>query len=184
MDGFNVIDAIVAGVLVLSGILAYARGLMREVMSIVGWAAAAVMGFVLADEAAPLMREIPVLGGFLAGSCELTVLVAFTAVFAVALIVVSFFTPLLSKLLEHFHLGRIDQGLGLIFGILRGILLIAIAFVVYDRIGGGAAPVDNARSTAIFAGASDRIEAMLPDEAPAWVIRTYEALMSSCPAPA
>jgi hypothetical protein len=82
MDGFNVIDAIVAVVLVLSAVLAYARGLTREVMSIVGWIGAAIVGFIFADEVAPLMREVPVLGGFLAGSCELTVLVAFTAVFA------------------------------------------------------------------------------------------------------
>lgn len=183
MDGFNLIDGIVAGVLALSAILAYARGLMREVMSIAGWIVAAIVGFVFADEAAPLMRELPVVGDFIASSCELTVLVGFTAVFAVALIVVSFFTPLLSNLLEHFRLGRVDQGLGLVFGILRGMLLVALGFVIYDRLGEGAALVDASRSADVFAGTTAWIEARLPDEAPAWIIETYEGLMASCPAP-
>ncbi|HBG99920.1 MAG: CvpA family protein [Rhodobacteraceae bacterium] len=183
MDGFNVIDAIVAVVLVLSAVLAYARGLTREVMSIVGWIGAAIVGFIFADEVAPLMREVPVLGGFLAGSCELTVLVAFTAVFAVALIVISFFTPLLSNLLEHLRLGRVDQGLGLVFGLLRGILLVALAFVVYARLGEGVDMVDESRSAAAFSGAQVWIEARLPEEAPDWIIQTYERLMASCPVP-
>ena len=39
MDGFTIVDGIVAGVIVISAILAYSRGFVREVMSIVGWIA-------------------------------------------------------------------------------------------------------------------------------------------------
>lgn len=183
MEGFTLIDAIVAGVLVVSGVLAYARGLVREVMSIVGWVAAAIIAFALADTVAPLMREIPFLGDFLADSCELTVIAAFTAVFAVSLVVVSFFTPLLSSLMERMHLGKFDQALGLVFGILRGMLLVAVAFVVYNRLGGGTEIVDNSRSASVFGNVSQSIEERLPDEAPAWITETYESLMKSCPAP-
>lgn len=42
MDGFTIVDWIVAGLIVLSALLAYSRGLMREIMSIAGWIVAAL----------------------------------------------------------------------------------------------------------------------------------------------
>ena len=43
MEGFTIIDGVVAGVIVLSAILAYSRGLIRESMAIAGWVGAAVL---------------------------------------------------------------------------------------------------------------------------------------------
>ena len=37
MEGFTLIDGIVALVIVLSALLAYSRGFVREAMAIVGW---------------------------------------------------------------------------------------------------------------------------------------------------
>ena len=48
MDGFTIFDGVVGGVIVISAILAYARGLVREIMSIVGWIAAAILAFLFA----------------------------------------------------------------------------------------------------------------------------------------
>ena len=39
MEGFTIIDGVVALVIVLSALLAYSRGVVREVMAIVGWVA-------------------------------------------------------------------------------------------------------------------------------------------------
>ena len=44
MEGFTIIDGVVALVIVLSALLAYGRGLVREFMAIVGWIAAAILG--------------------------------------------------------------------------------------------------------------------------------------------
>lgn len=66
MEGFTIIDAAVAVVIVLSAILAYSRGFVREVFAILGWVAAAVLAFMFAGQAQPLIRQIPVLSGFLA----------------------------------------------------------------------------------------------------------------------
>ncbi|MCB1368373.1 MAG: CvpA family protein, partial [Rhodobacteraceae bacterium] len=97
MDGFTILDAAVAGIILVSAVLAFSRGFVREVLSIAGWILAAIVAFVFAPQAEPLMKEIPVAGEFLADSCELSILAAFTAVFAIALIVVSIFTPLFSS---------------------------------------------------------------------------------------
>ncbi len=183
MEGFTLVDAAVGGIILVSAILAFARGFVREILSIAGWALAAVVAFVFAPQAEPLVKEIPVVGDFLADSCELSILAAFAAVFAVALIVVSVFTPLFSSLVQKSALGGFDQGLGFLFGVLRGAVLIAVAFVLYDRIvpaGQGIAMIDESRSAQIFDQSKDVIEKQIPTEAPEWIVGRYEQLTGSC----
>ena len=112
MEGFTIIDGVVALVIVISALLAYSRGVVREILAIVGWIAAAVLAFIFAPQVEPLITEIPVLGDFIADSCELSIIAAFAAVFAVALIVMSFFTPLFSSLVQRSALGGVDQEIG------------------------------------------------------------------------
>ena len=112
MEGFTLVDAVVAGVIVLSAILAYSRGLVREGMAILGWILAAIVARMFAAPVQPLVKELPVVGDFLADSCELSIIAAFAAVFAVALIIASLFTPLLSSAIHRTALGGLDQGLG------------------------------------------------------------------------
>jgi len=183
MDGFTIVDGVVAGVILISAVLAFSRGFVREVLSIAGWVVAAAVAFIFAPQAEPLMKEIPVAGEFLADSCELSILAAFTAVFAVALIVVSVFTPLFSSLVQKSALGGFDQGLGFLFGVLRGAVLIAIAFVLYDRIvptGQGIETVEISRSAGVFEQTKDVIANQIPTEAPEWIIGRYEELTQSC----
>ncbi len=191
MDGFTIVDAVVAAVIIVSAILAYSRGLVREVMAILGWVAAAVVAFVFAPEVEPLMRELPMVGGVLSESCELSMIAAFAAVFAVALVVAALFTPLLSSVVQGSALGGIDQALGFLFGTLRGVVLVAVALVVYERafVGQAIPIIDQSRSAAIFARLNDRIEDALPDDVPGWIIGRYDELMTGCerrrpPAPA
>lgn len=182
MEGFTIIDAVVAVVIIISAILAYSRGLVREIMAIVGWVAAAVVAFVFAPAAEPLMREIPYLGAFLADSCELSIIAAFATVFALALVVAALFTPLFSSLIRNSALGGLDQAGGFLFGVARGALLVAIAFIVYDRAMADAAMpmVDDSRSAAIFAQAVTSLEQSVPEDAPGWIVQRYEALVSHC----
>ena len=37
MEGFTIIDGVVALVIVVSALLAYSRGIVREAMAILGW---------------------------------------------------------------------------------------------------------------------------------------------------
>lgn len=182
MEGFTIIDGVVALVIIVSALLAYGRGLVREVMAIVGWIAAAVLGFLFAPQVEPLVREIPVVGEFLADSCELSIIGAFALVFAVALIVVSLFTPLFASIVQRSALGGIDQGFGFVFGVARGVLLVAIAFFVYETIVTGETYtiVDESRSAIVFAQVSDRIQNSEPEQALGWITGQYEALVGNC----
>lgn len=185
MDSFTLVDAAVALVVIVSAILAYSRGLVREILAIAGWVAAAVVAFVLAPTFEPLVREIPYVGSFLNDSCELTVIASFAAVFAITLVVVALFTPLFSSLIRNSALGGIDQGLGFFFGVLRGIVLVAVALLVFQRaVPTGTVPlVDNSRSVGLFARVQTSISENIPQDAPNWIVARYEELTASCSAP-
>ncbi|HVL20226.1 MAG TPA: CvpA family protein [Amaricoccus sp.] len=182
MQSFTLVDGVVLAVIVLSAILAYARGLVRESLSIVGWIIAAFAGFAFAPMVEPLIREIPVLRDVLGTSCELGILAGFAVVFVVALVIISLITPFIAGAVQNSALGPVDQGLGFLFGVARGVLLVVIALVVYNRVfgGGGVPQVDNSHSVAVFSGLQERIAAMLPEDAPQWIAARYAALMSSC----
>lgn len=182
MEGFTIIDGVVALIIVVSALLAYSRGIVREVLAIAGWIAAAVLAFIFAPQVEPLITEIPVLGDFIADSCELSIIAAFASVFAVALIVMSFFTPLFSSLVQRSALGGVDQGLGFLFGVLRGIVLVAIAFFVYDNVmtGQNFTIVDESRSALVFARMNDKIAERDPEQALGWVTQQYDELVGAC----
>lgn len=186
MEGFTIVDAIVAVVIILSAILAYSRGFVREGLAIVGWIAAAVVAYMFAPAARPLIAQLPFLNKFLGDSCELATIGGFAAVFALALVVFSVITPLFSSVIQRSALGGLDQGLGFLFGVARGVILVAVAFVLYDRVvTENTLPiVDESRSARIFAGLSEKLEAQVPTDAPGWIVSRYEALVASCPAPA
>lgn len=185
MEGFTIIDGVVAGVIVLSAILAYSRGLVREGMAIAGWIAAAVVAYAFAAQAQPLVRELPVLSKFLGDSCELSLIAAFAAVFAVCLVLAALFTPLLSSWINQTVLGGVDQALGFLFGVARGVLLVAVAFIVYERaVAAEAVPmVDNSRAAKVFAAFQGNIDSQIPSDVPGWIVGKYETLVSVCAAP-
>ena len=186
MEGFTLVDAGVAIIILISGVLAYSRGLVRETMAILGWIGAAVVAFIFADQVEPLIKQVPVLGEFIGDSCELAIIAAFAAVFAVALIVVSIFTPLFSSAVQRSALGGIDQALGFFFGVLRGILLVAVAFFVYETIFAAQefAIIDDSRSAEVFAQLTQRVEEQNPEQALSWITEQYGQLVGNCGAPA
>jgi len=186
MDGFTYVDGAVLAVITVSALLAYSRGLVRETLSILGWVAAAVAAFLFGPSLEPLMREVPVLRDVIGTNCELGILAGFAVVFAVALVVVSLFSPLLSSAVQHSALGPVDQGLGLLFGVARGVLLVAIALAIYNRtLGGGpdgeggVAAIEQSRSAAIFAGVEEQLASLLPENAD-WITGRWDELNASC----
>ena len=185
MDGFTIIDGIVAVVIILSALLAYSRGLVREALAIAGWIAAGIVAFLFAPQLEPLVKEVPVVGEFIADSCELSMIAAFTVVFAAALILASLITPLFSSLVHRSALGGVDQGLGFLFGVARGVLLVAIAYFVYETVisSQNIQMIDDSRSARVFARMTDKVETGNPEAALGWITTQYEELVGACDAP-
>jgi membrane protein required for colicin V production len=112
----------------------------------------------------------------------LSIIVAFAAVFAVALVVVSLFTPLFSSVIQRSALGGIDQVLGFLFGALRGLVLVAVALIVYSRVIGGQPIeiIEKSRTYTIFVRSEDRLNQSIPTDAPGWIVARYDELVSVC----
>lgn len=182
MENFTVVDGGAALIILLSAILAYSRGLVRELMSIVGWIGAAILAFIFAPSATPIVKELPMVGDFLTDSCELSVIAAFASVFAIGLILAAIFTPLFASVVQRSALGGIDQALGFLFGVLRGVLLIAVAFIVWDRaLANQPVPaIDNSRTAKVFANFQASIDNAIPQDAPGWIVGRYNDLTAVC----
>ena len=184
MEGFTIVDAGVAVVIVFSAILAYSRGFVREALAIAGWVAAAVLAYTFAPQARPLVGEIPVLRDFL-DNCPAATIAAFAGVFAVALVLFALFTPLFSAVIQRSALNALDQGLGFLFGALRGMLLVVIALIVYDFVvgGEGIAMVEDSRSAQVFNSMKTQISGEIADQEAAlgWLTERFESLIErSC----
>ena len=186
MDGFTIIDAVVAGVIILSAILAWSRGFVRESLAILGWIAAAILAFLFAPTVRPMVAQLPVLDRFLGDSCELATIAGFAVVFALALVIFSIITPLFSSVVQRSALGGVDQGMGFLFGVARGILLVAIAFIVHDRVmtSQSVEMVENSRSAQVFARMRGQMDDQIPADAPGWIVNRYEQMVAACTADA
>lgn len=184
MENLTAVDGGAALIILVSAILAFSRGLVRELMAILGWIGAAIAAYYFAPSVQPLVKELPVVGEFLSASCELSVVAAGLGVFVIGLIVAALFTPLFSGAVQRSALGGIDQALGFLFGAARGILLIAIAFIVYDRVlSDQPIPmIDESRTALIFANFQTKIDAVIPTDAPQWVVARYNDLTNVCAA--
>ena len=184
MDGFTIIDGVVAIVIVVSALLAYSRGIVRELMAIGAWILAAILGFMFAPDAGRLVANVPAVGDFIAGNCELMIVAGFTVVLAVGLVVFSIFTPLLSSFIQRTALDAIDQTLGFLFGVVRGILLVAVAFFLYNVIlsSQDIAMVEDSRSAVVFSRFTTSLEQQDPEATLSWITGRYEALIATCDA--
>jgi len=187
MEGFTLVDGGAAFVLLISAILAYSRGLVRELLSIGGWIAAAVSGYFLAPKVEPLIREIPVLSNIIGDSCELSMIAAFAIVFAVTLIIVAIFTPLFAGAVQRSALSGFDQGLGFLFGVVRGVALILVAMVAYNFIGVDVEMINNSKTKEILAGSEAQIQDAIEKDGEAgqesmlaWLQTRYQELTTEC----
>jgi membrane protein required for colicin V production len=179
---FTYVDAIVAAVTLLSAFLAWSRGFTREVFAIGGWILAAIVAFYLAPPVAPLVAEIPWLGEKLADSCLILMIAAFSIVVAAALLILAVFTPIFASVVLESALGPLDRALGFLFGIARGIVLVAVGYLVYvSFVGQEEFPaIDNAATRGLFEEAGALIDANRPREMPGWLAERVAALTAPC----
>jgi membrane protein required for colicin V production len=109
-------------VLLLSALLAFARGFVQEVLSVGAWVGAIVAVIFGLPYVRPFARElisVPLLADALAG----------TVLFVIALIAFSMLTRALAGRVRDSALNAVDRSLGALFGLLRGALLVCLAYL-------------------------------------------------------
>ncbi len=119
----NWADIVILAIIGISAIIAVFRGFVSEVMSIVVWVAAFWLGFALAGEVAPMLEPLISVPSarYVAG---------FLLILVGTLIVGGLISFLISKLVDKTGLSGTDRALGVLFGVLRGIVIVAILVVL------------------------------------------------------
>ena len=119
------VDWILLGVLVFSMLLGAWRGLVYEVLSVLGW----VVSFFVAQWFAPeLATRLPVQSA----ADPVRYAAAFVLIFIASVFAAGLLAFLLKKLVAAVGLAPVDRLLGAAFGVLRGVILLLAATVVID----------------------------------------------------
>lgn len=119
----NFIDIAVLTVLLLSAALAFMRGCVHEVLSVGAWVGAGLATLYGFERAQPFARQVIAID-------LLADIAAGVAIFVVTLIVLSIVSRIFSNRVRESSLGALDRSLGLVFGLARGVLLVAVAWML------------------------------------------------------
>lgn len=118
----NVIDIGVLLILLVSAVLAYARGFVHEVLAVGGWIGAIFATFYGMPYAKTIAREFTssdMVAGMAAG----------VIIFITTLVFLSLLTRAVAKQVKASALNALDRSLGFLFGMLRGAVLVSVAYI-------------------------------------------------------
>jgi membrane protein required for colicin V production len=116
------VDWVLLAVLVFSMLLGAWRGLVYEVLSVLGWA----VSFYAAQYFAPMVAGLLPLQS---SSETVRYAAAFVLVFVAAVFAAGLLAFLLKKLIEAIGLRPVDRTMGAAFGLVRGVILLLAAAV-------------------------------------------------------
>ena len=156
---FTGVDVGVAVLVLISAILATARGFTREVLSLATWAGSAAIAVYMylyhKDIAAAYIKEELVATG-----------VTVIGTFLVALIILHLLTMWIGDLVVDSRVGPLDRTLGFVFGTARGIVICIVAAVFAEFLLGANVPpmVKDAKSYPPLRDSGHYLITLLPDD--------------------
>jgi membrane protein required for colicin V production len=154
------LDLFLIAVMLISGLLAMVRGLIREVLSIAGWGAAAIAGLYAFTKLLPITKQY-ISNDYVAAG------VTIGGAFFLTLIVVSIITVKISDTVLDSRIGALDRTLGFLFGLARGLIIVVVAFIFFDWLVPAKSQPDmirNARSRIVLQNTGDWLKGLLPED--------------------
>lgn len=138
MANFNWVDYVVLVVFFLSILSGFARGLVREVVSLLTWIAAFIVAVLFTDRLAALLANMPIIQrvtgdtSTAAGAFSyLTIGISFALLFAGTIIVGALIGLIINSVVAASGVGIVNRLLGGLFGLGRGyIIVLVLIFLV------------------------------------------------------
>lgn len=132
MEGLNIIDYFILGIMLISILVAYTRGMITEVLSLLVWIGAIIGAALFHEDVAKMLPNIlydnPATN--LADASDetnqaFTSIISFFVTFFGLLFILGIINLILSLFIRRFKINFLDRILGAAFGLLRGVLIVA-----------------------------------------------------------
>ena len=121
--GLNLADWFILIVLIASGIISFARGFTKEFLSLFLWLAAFIAAISLEYLATPKINEF-------IGNEEISKIIAYIVVFLIFIFIGGMIIKFISKLIKWSGASGFDRFLGVVFGLMRGSIVLFVIFLL------------------------------------------------------
>jgi membrane protein required for colicin V production len=166
----TILDLVLLGVMLISGLLALVRGFMREILSIAAWGAAALATLYAYQKLLPTAKAY-----FNNDTVATAATVA--GVFIGTLIVVSIITTRVSDMILDSRIGALDRTLGFLFGLARGLLIVVVAYQFFIWLVPDKQQPDwvrGAKSRTMLDSTGEWLKGLLPDDPENTILKRFK----------
>jgi len=121
--GLNLADWFILIVLIASGIISFARGFTKEFLSLFLWLAAFIAAISLEYLATPKINDF-------IGNEEISKIISYIVVFLIFIFIGGMIIKFISKLIKWSGASGFDRFLGVVFGLMRGSIVLFVIFLL------------------------------------------------------
>ena len=121
--GLNLADWFILIVLIASGIISFTRGFTKEFLSLFLWLSAFIAAISLEYLATPKINEF-------IGNEEISKIISYIVVFVIFIFLGGMIIKFISKLIKWSGASGFDRFLGILFGLVRGLIVLFVIFLL------------------------------------------------------
>ena len=152
----NPADWFILVVLIASGIISFTRGFTKEFLSLFLWVAAFIAAISLEFLATPRINEF-------IGNEEISKIISYIFVFVIFIFVGGIVIKFISKLIKWSGASGFDRFLGVLFGLIRGLIVLFVIFLLLPSSLKTTDLISNSKITPIIQKYAPQIEAYFRD---------------------
>ena len=150
--GLNFADWFILVVLVASGLISFSRGFTKEFLSLFLWVAAFIAAISLEYLATPKIDEY-------IGNPEISKILSYVVVFVVFIFIGGILIKFISKIIKWSGASGFDRFLGVLFGLIRGLIVLFVIFLLLPSSLKTTDLINNSKITPLIQKYAPQIEA-------------------------
>ena len=150
--GLNFADWFILVVLVASGLISFSRGFTKEFLSLFLWVAAFIAAISLEYLATPKIDEY-------IGNPEISKILSYVVVFIVFIFIGGILIKFMSKIIKWSGASGFDRFLGVLFGLIRGLIVLFVIFLLLPSSLKTTDLINNSKITPLIQKYAPQIEA-------------------------
>ena len=150
--GLNFADWFILVVLVASGLISFSRGFTKEFLSLFLWVAAFIAAISIEYLATPKIDEY-------IGNPEISKILSYVVVFIVFIFIGGILIKFISKIIKWSGASGFDRFLGVLFGLIRGLIVLFVIFLLLPSSLKTTDLINNSKITPLIQKYAPQIEA-------------------------